>query len=130
MGYNGNNRRFKTDMFPKRETKRATNLISGMLARIISVPISACNMKPKKGNINTRTVKKTNKRIGEETLFIVIIALVGSYNCISLMIELFSDDEVLVGCILAGLFILMWICVRLQVKKYINHIHKYEDNSK
>jgi hypothetical protein len=24
----------------------------------------------------------------------------------------------------------MWICVRLQVRKYINHIHKYDDKSK
>ena len=107
-----------------------TNLISGILAGIISVPISACKTNSKKKTCNNHTPKVTNKNIGEETLFLVIIALVGSYYCISLMIDTFSDDEVLVGCILAGLFILMWICVRLQVRKYINHIHKYDDKSK
>lgn len=110
--------------------KKMTNLISGILAGIISVPISACKTNSKKKTCNNHTPKVTNKNIGEETLFVVIIALVGSYCCISVMIGTFSDDEVLVGCIATGLFILLWICVIFQVRRYLNYIYKDDEESK
>ena len=110
--------------------KKMTNLISGILAGIISVPISACKTNSKKKTCNNHTPKVTNKNIGEETLFWVIMALVGSYYCISLMIDTFSDDEVLAGCIVTGLFILLWICVIFQVRRYLNYINKDDEESK
>ena len=106
-----------------------TNLVSGLLTGIIVAPFAAVDALSK-SKVNNRTVKVTNKGIGEKTLFLVIMALVGSYYLISLMIDTFSDDEVLAGCIVTGLFILLWICVIFQVRRYLNYIYKEDEESK
>ena len=109
--------------------KKMTNLVSGLLTGIIVAPFAAVDALSK-SKVNNRTVKVTNKGIGEKTLFLVIMALVGSYYLISLMIDTFSDDEVLAGCIVTGLFILLWICVIFQVRRYLNYIYKEDEESK
>ena len=69
MGYNGNNRRFRSDMFSKRDSKRMGNLVSGILAGLICAPFAIIDSLP--NSVDVEDVKPVSKTTA------VILIIVG-----------------------------------------------------
>lgn len=79
MGYNGNNRRFKTDMFPKRSSKQMQKLISGLITGLLVAPIVAVDTISKSSGNNVthkKTDKKTDKKIDALSNFFIFLLFI------------------------------------------------------
>lgn len=92
-----------------RADKKMTNLISSILAGLIATPLSG-------GESALDDISKMSLK--EETILIVILALIGSYFWIDVLFKMLFTEPVIVLCIPIGLLILLWLCVFFQVRKY------------
>ena len=107
--------------FNRREDKKATKFLSGILAMLVVAPFAGCELKePKKLSPST------------ETIWVLVMAFVTTFFiCLPLLSECLSKPELKGGeWVVGGLLVLMWICVILQIRRYKRSVNKDEDKNK
>lgn len=106
--------------FNRREDKKMTNFLSGILAMLVVAPFAGCELKEPKLSPST------------ETIWVLVIAFITTFFiCIPLIVECISTPELNGGeWIAGGLLILMWVCVCFQIRRYNRSVKKTEDKNK
>lgn len=79
-----------------------------MLAGIIAAPLSG----GQRTGDDTMSVK-------DATVLVIIMAIIFTPFALSFIMDLFfCDNEIIPGCIVSALLVMMWLCVFFQVRKY------------
>ena len=123
MGYNGNNRKLRSDMFPKRETKRMTRLFSGLFANTTSPLLTSLSSSLL--SLGTNEIFMNLPNVVYAIAYILVSIVFNSLliGCIDLAIEIWDSVFGFVSIVLFIIPVAIWgACIYFTVLSIIDLI--------